>query len=275
METIGKNRHGVLTQTEFFRHNKMGFTGLASPIYSQGKFIILFSYAFLLLTIFFLTPLELKAQQNKNVYKVAIDKEDEPYEFLNDKNIADGFTPSLLKEIGKKTGVTFEFVPMTLPAAINALKSGEVDIVNMITSQERALQFDFSKPHSRITQALFRNAQNEEIKNLNSFKVVEKDTIGQVLSALGDGQWNIPKLLQQLNEVLPEKLIIKDYEVEHEFEQIGQRVMILNACQVLVTKKIANILVTGLKNEEKEEEKEEDTAQKAAEAAAGLSALFG
>lgn len=168
METIGKKRHGVLTQTEFFRHHKKGLAGLVSPIYSKGKFIIPFSYSFLLLTVFFLTPLELKAQQHKNVYKVAIDKEYEPYEFLNDKNKADGFTPSLLKEIGKKAGVTFEFVPMTLPAAIKALESGKVDIINMITSQERALLFDFSKPHCRITQALFRNAQNEEIKNLNS-----------------------------------------------------------------------------------------------------------
>ncbi len=171
METTGKNKHGVLAQTEFFRDHKKGLAFAAALICSQEKFITLCSYLWLLLSLFFLAPSELIAQQNKTNYKVAIDKEYEPYEFLNDENKADGFTPSLLTEIGKKTGVTFEFIPMTWPAAIKALESGEVDIINMIISQERALQFDFSQPHSLVTQALFRNVQNEEIENINSLSM--------------------------------------------------------------------------------------------------------
>ena len=58
-----------------------------------------------------------------------------------------------------------------------------------------------------------------------TFKVTEKDTIGRPLPDLGDRQWNIPKLLQLLKEIIPEKKVVKDYEVEHKFEQIGQRVM--------------------------------------------------
>jgi len=62
------------------------------------------------------------------------------------------------------------------------------------------------------------------------FKVTEKDTIGQLFPGLGDGQWNIPKLLELLKEIIPEKKVVKDYEIEHKFEQIGERAMLLDAC---------------------------------------------
>ena len=84
------------------------------------------------------------------------------------------------------------------------------------------------------------------------FKVAEKDTIGRPLPDLGDGQWNIPKLLQLLKEIIPEKKVVKDYEVEHQFEQIGQRVMILNVCQLRVSKKIAAIVGGAIEEEEEE-----------------------
>lgn len=38
-----------------------------------------------------------------------------------------------------------------------------------------------------------------------SFKVTEKDSIGRLLPDLGDGQWNIPKLIQLLKEIIPGK----------------------------------------------------------------------
>jgi len=46
------------------------------------------------------------------------------------------------------------------------------------------------------------------------------------------------------------KKVVKDYEVEHKFEQIGERVMILNACQLRVLKKIATIIATGIREKE-------------------------
>jgi len=75
-----------------------------------------------------------------------------------------------------------------------------------------------------------------------TFKVTEKDTIGRLLPDLGNKQRDIPKLIQLLKEIIPEKKVVKDYEVEHKFEQIGQRAMILNACQLRVPKKIATII---------------------------------
>jgi len=124
---------------------------------------------FLLFSFFiFTSPGKAASKESDRIYKVAIDKEFAPYEFLNDKNTADGFTPSLLHEIGKSAGVTFEFVPLTWPSAIKALENGEVDIINMIRTQERASIYYFSGSHSKITQALFRNSKVKGIENIAS-----------------------------------------------------------------------------------------------------------
>ena len=65
-----------------------------------------------------------------------------------------------------------------------------------------------------------------------TFKVSPEDTQGRLLYALGDGQWDIPKLRLLLEKIIPEHGAMEDYEVEHEFPDIGQRTMCLNARQV-------------------------------------------
>jgi chemotaxis protein methyltransferase CheR len=66
----------------------------------------------------------------------------------------------------------------------------------------------------------------------SGFKVSAEDTEGRLLYALGDGQWDIPKLRVLLEKIIPEKGVMEGYEVEHEFPNLGQRTMCLNARQV-------------------------------------------
>ncbi len=86
-----------------------------------------------------------------------------------------------------------------------------------------------------------------------TFKAAEKETMGRLLPDLGNKQWNISKLLLLLKDILPEKRVLKDYEVMHKFEQIGERTMVLNAYQVRVPKKIAGIIAAETREEEEEE----------------------
>ncbi len=62
-----------------------------------------------------------------------------------------------------------------------------------------------------------------------TFEVDEASTEGRLVYELGNGQWNIPQLRQLLEETLPVKGSVDDYRVEHVFEPIGRRVMLLNA----------------------------------------------
>jgi len=64
------------------------------------------------------------------------------------------------------------------------------------------------------------------------FKVKPEDTIGQLIYDLGNKQWDIPKLRELLETILPQKTTFDNYEVEHDFATIGRRIMLLNARQV-------------------------------------------
>ncbi len=62
-----------------------------------------------------------------------------------------------------------------------------------------------------------------------TFAVAPEETLGIVLAELGNGQWNIPRLRGLLERVIVEKRAVQDFEVEHSFETLGHRQMILNA----------------------------------------------
>jgi two-component sensor histidine kinase len=66
----------------------------------------------------------------------------------------------------------------------------------------------------------------------SGFRVNAEDTEGRLLYALGDGQWDIPRLRVLLEKIIPEKGVMEGYEVEHEFPNLGRRTMCLNARQV-------------------------------------------
>ncbi len=63
----------------------------------------------------------------------------------------------------------------------------------------------------------------------NMFNVDEKETVGKKIYDLGNNQWNIPKLNELLKEILSQKSTVEDFEVSHNFETIGERIMLLSA----------------------------------------------
>jgi two-component system, chemotaxis family, CheB/CheR fusion protein len=64
---------------------------------------------------------------------------------------------------------------------------------------------------------------------LRSFKVSAEQTVNRFIYDLGNGQWNIAQLRVLLEEVLPKRQTIRNFMVEHDFESIGPRKIILNA----------------------------------------------
>ena len=64
------------------------------------------------------------------------------------------------------------------------------------------------------------------------FQVKPEETVGRLIYDLGNKQWNISKLRELLENILPEKTVFDNYEVEHDFATIGRRVMLLNARQI-------------------------------------------
>jgi two-component sensor histidine kinase len=81
-----------------------------------------------------------------------------------------------------------------------------------------------------------------------TFKVASANTQGRLLYALGDGQWDIPRLRLLLEKIIPEQGEMEDYEVEHQFPDIGRRTMLLNARKVLYAETPHMTILLGIED---------------------------
>ena len=62
-----------------------------------------------------------------------------------------------------------------------------------------------------------------------TFRVAPQETEGRLLYDLGNGQWDIPGLRALLEDILPRRTSFDDFEVAHDFPELGPKVMLLNA----------------------------------------------
>jgi two-component system CheB/CheR fusion protein len=65
-----------------------------------------------------------------------------------------------------------------------------------------------------------------------NFQAKKEDTVGHQLYELGNRQWDIPKLRELLETILPRNEVLDGYQVEHDFPAIGKRKMLLNARRI-------------------------------------------
>jgi PAS domain-containing protein len=89
------------------------------------------------------------------------------------------------------------------------------------------------------------------------FKVTKTDTEHSLIYQLGDGQWNIPALRKLLEEILPKNTFFVDYEVDHEFPQIGRKIILLNARRIYTAQSKLPIILLAMEDVTKRKELEE------------------
>jgi PAS domain S-box-containing protein len=112
--------------------------------------------------------------------------------------------------------------------------------INDVTEQERA-RFELEghrefaeKLIDSIRESLLVLGWDLRVKTANQsfydcFQVSPEETEGRMVYELGNGQWNIPRLRRLLEDILPKENTFDDYEVQHTFEHLGRRTMLLNA----------------------------------------------
>ncbi|MBB5349028.1 sigma 54-interacting transcriptional regulator [Desulfoprunum benzoelyticum] len=89
-----------------------------------------------------------------------------------------------------------------------------------------------------------------------TFKVRPEETEGELIFDLGNRQWNIPKLRELLEEILPQNSVFDDLEVEHTFETIGRKIMHLNARQVYRKSGVPELIILAIEDvTEREDQK--------------------
>ena len=104
------------------------------------------------------------------------------------------------------------------------------------------------------------------------FEVLPAETEGRLIYDLGNGQWDIPALRLLLEDVLPDSNVFNDYEVAHDFAEIGHRVMLVNARRL----DHVQLILLGIRDitEKKQAEEELREAKRVAEEASQVKSQF-
>jgi two-component system, chemotaxis family, CheB/CheR fusion protein len=65
-----------------------------------------------------------------------------------------------------------------------------------------------------------------------AFSVSREETEEKLIYDLGNGQWNLPRLRQLLEDIIPQNSSVDDFEISHDFPNLGPRDMLLNARRI-------------------------------------------
>ncbi len=77
-----------------------------------------------------------------------------------------------------------------------------------------------------------------------TFQVSPLETAQSLIFDLGNSQWNIPGLRSLLEDVFVNDTTLQNFEVEHQFERIGQKIMLLNAWKIVEAGDAQRILLS-------------------------------
>ncbi len=114
-----------------------------------------------------------------------------------------------------------------------------VDIVNLTVEDVVVLYAYAEAIVETVREPLVILDGNLRVKTANksffdTFKVMKKDTYNKLIFELGNNQWNIPELKKLLNDVLNKNSQFDNFEVQHDFEDIGHKTMLLNARRIVL-----------------------------------------
>jgi two-component system cell cycle sensor histidine kinase/response regulator CckA len=97
-----------------------------------------------------------------------------------------------------------------------------------------------------------------------AFKVAPEETEGKLIYELGNHQWDIPELRKLLEEIIPKDTQFYDFEVDHEFPNIGRKTMLLNARRLYQESNISETILLAIEDITERKQAEEKIREQAA-----------
>ncbi len=150
------------------------------------------------------------------------------------------------RELQTREGGSYIMRILPYRTAENAVDGVVVTFID-ITAQNKSKEREVTAKAAQVyTQAILDTVReplvvlDEDLRVMSAnrpfyetFKVNRENTEQKPIYELGDGQWNIPRLRELLERILPEDKQFKNFEVTHDFPGIGRRVMLLNGRHIL------------------------------------------
>jgi two-component system CheB/CheR fusion protein len=116
-------------------------------------------------------------------------------------------------------GVVLTFIDISAQHLLGLAKNFAESIVD--TVREPLLVLDGDLKVISANQAFYQ-----------TFHTAKQNTENVLLYELGSTQWDIPRLRELLEEIIPKNSSFTDFGVEHDFPGIGHKSMLLNARRI-------------------------------------------
>ncbi len=138
--------------------------------------------------------------------------------------------------------------------------------VTRLKQVEAALQYDKTYGESiveTVQDPLIVLDSQLRITSVNSafyrrFQVKPDEVVGRVIYDLGNQQWDIARLRELLERIIPTQAAFRDFRVEHDFPGIGHRTMLLSARRVQSTGEMPECILLSMEDvTERERDREE------------------
>ena len=78
------------------------------------------------------------------------------------------------------------------------------------------------------------------------FSTSSEDTVGKSIFTLDGNKWEIPRLRELLQEIIPKQNLFEDYEMEYDFRDKGSRKVLLNARRMLHGEKETRLILLAI-----------------------------
>jgi two-component system CheB/CheR fusion protein len=120
------------------------------------------------------------------------------------------------------------------------------EMVTEARNYSEAIVANIREPLLVLDKALRVKSANDAFYKI--FRVNEQETEGVYIYDLGNRQWNIPELRILLEKILPEKSKFNDFEVRHNFSAIGERIMLLNAREIITSLNSEKLILLSIED---------------------------
>jgi two-component system, chemotaxis family, CheB/CheR fusion protein len=140
-------------------------------------------------------------------------------------------------------GVVLTFIDISAQHFLNLAKNFAESIVD--TVREPLLVLDGDLKVISANQAFYRTLHTSR-----------KETENHLVYELGNNQWDIPKLRELLEDIIPQNTFFNDFKVEHDFPQIGHKTMLLNARRILAAGEHPSMILLAIEDISDHQKKE-------------------
>lgn len=142
-------------------------------------------------------------------------------------------------------GVVLTFIDISTQRLLNMAKILAESIVD--TVREPLLVLDGDLKVISANQAFY-----------HTFQTSQETTLNRSLYKLEDGQWDIPKLKELLEEIIPQNNFFKDFKVEHDFPRIGKKIMLLNAHRIPAAGEHPSMILLAIEDISERQKREQE-----------------